>query len=232
MGVRQLSELVQMDSHEAVLDEVHIILDLISPGPDIGRVTSAFILAVNLYNGIYPGYQACNTEYHDLHHTIDVFLAMARIIHGATLNNIHFTERQIFLALIAALLHDVGYIQEEHDKQGTGSKYTDCHVQRSMDFVEKYGDQNGFSEEEISSLKVIILCTDITIDISTIDFPSAKIKNLGKMLAVVDLLAQMADRIYLEKLLFLYHEYREANFGDYQSELDLLHKTIKFYDFV
>ena len=47
-----------------------------------------------------------------------------------------------------------------------------------------------------------------------------------------DLLAQMADRLYLEKLLFLYHELREAKVGDYEGELDLLRKTIDFYDFV
>ena len=52
------------------------------------------------------------------------------------------------------------------------------------------------------------------------------------MLGTADILAQMADRTYLEKLLFLYHEFKEANMGGYEGEVDLLRKTIDFYDFI
>jgi hypothetical protein len=50
------------------------------------------------------------------------------------------------------------------------------------------------------------------------------------MLGSADLLAQMSDRIYLEKLLFLYREFKEARVGGYQSEVDLLKQTISFHD--
>jgi hypothetical protein len=52
------------------------------------------------------------------------------------------------------------------------------------------------------------------------------------MLGAADLLAQMADRTYLSKLLFLYHEFREGKVGDYESEVDLLRKTVGFFDFI
>jgi len=229
---RQLSSLVQMDSAQAVLDEVQIILDLISPDYSFALVTSAFISTVNLYKGSYPGYRACNTEYHDLHHITDTFLAMARLMHGATVDGEAFTDRQIALGLTAALLHDTGYIQEEHDREGTGSKYTTSHVQRSMNFLKRHGPEHGLSNEEIAAGRTMILCTDLAVDISTVVFPSAKVELLGKMLGAADLMAQMADRTYLEKLLFLYYEFREAKVGDYKSEVDLLHKTIGFYDFI
>ena len=45
-------------------------------------------------------------------------------------------------------------------------------------------------------------------------------------------MAQMADRMYLEKLLFLYYEFREGEVGDYKSKVDLLRKTIGFFDFI
>ena len=45
-----------------------------------------------------------------------------------------------------------------------------------------------------------------------------------------DLLAQMADRYYLEKLLLLYKEFEEARLGGFDSELDLLKKTVDFYE--
>jgi hypothetical protein len=55
---------------------------------------------------------------------------------------------------------------------------------------------------------------------------------MAMMLGTADLIGQMADRTYLEKLLFLYIEFKEGNVDDYDSELDLLQKTATFYDFV
>ncbi len=232
MKIKKLSDYVRMDSPEAVLDEVLIILDLISPGFNTAPVDAAFKSAVNLYKGDYPGYRACNTEYHDLRHIIDTFLAMARLIHGAVAEGEDFTDRQIVLGLIAALFHDAGYIQEEHDTEGTGAKYTTNHIQLSMNFLERHGAELGLSNEEVTVSRTMILCTDVAVDISTIiAFPSARIELLGKMLGAADLLAQMADRTYLEKLLFLYYEFREAGIGVYESQIDLLRKTVRFYDF-
>ncbi len=228
----QLSELVPMESPTAVLNEVQIILGLTSPDFDTAPVVEAFNMTVRLYQGKYPGYKACNTKYHDLRHTTDTFLAMARLIHGAVLDGETFTDRHIILVLITALLHDAGYIQEEHDIEGTGAKHTADHVLRSIDFLNLVGPELGLSDEEIDAGRDMILCTDLAVDISTILFSTAKIELLGKMLAAADLLAQMADRTYLEKLLFLYREFREAKVGDYESEVDLLRKTVGFYDFI
>ncbi len=124
------------------------------------------------------------------------------------------------------------HFEEVHDKEGTGSKYTANHVQRSMDFLERHGSELGLSYEEITEGRAIILCTDLTVDISTIVFTSGKVELLGKTLGSADLLAQMADRTYLEKLSFLYYEFKEAGIGDYESEVDLLQKTLAFYDFI
>jgi len=51
-------------------------------------------------------------------------------------------------------------------------------------------------------------------------------------LGAADLLAQMSDRKYLEKLLFLYYEFKEGKVSGYESEVDLLRKTLGFYDLV
>ena len=231
MDGRILSDLVEMNSPEVVLDEVQIILKLIDPDFNITPVISAFFSTTELYNGSYPGYRACNTDYHDLHHIIAVFLAITRLIHGAMLESGTFTDREITLGLISALLHDAGYIQEEHDLEGTGSKHTANHVQRSMDFILKHGTELGLSDKEVVACQSMIFCTDISLDISTIEFPSAEVELLSKMLGTADLLAQMADRAYLEKLLFLYHEFKEAKVDEYENEVDLLRKVIDFYDF-
>jgi hypothetical protein len=41
--------------------------------------------------------------------------------------------------------------------------------------------------------------------------------------------AQIADRHYLEKLLLLFQEFKEAGIPDFATELDLLKKTEGFY---
>jgi len=227
-----LYDLAQMDSPEAVLDEVLIVLRLISPDYDVDPVTDAFMTTVDLYEGRYPGYQACNVGYHDLNHITDTFLVMARLIHGAVVDGESFSDREIAIGLIAVLLHDAGYIQEEHDNVGTGAKYTTIHVQRSMTFFGAYGKQYGLSNEEITAGQSMIHCTDLSVDISTISFQSAVVEFLGKMLGAADLLAQMSDRKYLEKVLFLYYEFKEGMVDGYEGEVDILRKTVGFYDFI
>jgi hypothetical protein len=136
----------------------------------------------------------------------------------------------VITALIAAILHDVGYIQEESDTRGTGAKHKTDHEQRSMDFLSRHGFKFGLSAEEIASGRIMILCTDMDTDIGTVAFPSPQIELLGKMLGAADLMSQLAEQTYLEKLLYLYYECKEAGVGDYQSEVDILRKAVDFYD--
>ena len=223
-------KLFQPDTADGVLNEVLEILHLISPGFDHAKVSNVFNDVNRIYAGNYPGYRACNTDYHDFPHVCAVFLAMARLIHGAVIDKVSFTERHCVLGLIATILHDVGYIQEENDRIGTGAKYTKTHVQRSMDFLSRHGSEYGLSSREIATARNIIRCTDLAVEISTIRFTDPQSELLGKMLATADLLAQLADRLYLEKLSFLYHEYKEGGVGDFNSELDVLKNAIGFYD--
>jgi len=231
MEKTQLSDLVDSGSSDAVFHEAQIILTLISPSFNTTPVSFAFTTVVKLYEGKYNGYKACNTEYHNLRHATDTFLTMARMIHGAVLQKENLEKRHIDLGLIAALFHDAGYIQKENDNDGTGAKYTANHVQRGMEFLEIAGPGLKLSSKEISDINAMLLCTDLAIDVSTITFSSDSIELLAKMLGAADLLAQMADRIYLEKLLFLYREFKEAGLTGYNNEVDLLEKTIDFYDF-
>jgi HD superfamily phosphodiesterase len=226
-----ISKHFYFDSSDEVLREVLEIIRLISSGFNTKSVCEVFDATECLYKGNFPGYSACNTGYHDFRHAIDTFLAMARLIHGAVLAKNFFSERQIITALTAAILHDAGYIQEKSDNQGTGAKYKINHEQRSMAFLSRHGFEFGLSAEEIAACNSIILCTDMNADISAISFSSLRIELLGKMLGTADLMAQLAERRYLEKLLYLYHEYKEAGIGDYENEVDILHKAADFYEF-
>lgn len=232
MDDRELYSVLQIEEPRKVLEEVEGILALISPNFDTKALIAAFDVIVALFEGRYSGYRACNTEYHDLRHTTDTLLAMMRLIHGAVSDGDEFTHRYIGIGLIAALFHDVGYIQEDGDTDGTGAKFTATHVQRSMDFFEQYGRTTGMSEEEVAAGRDMISCTDLWTDISEICLSSRVAEDMGKILAVADLWAQMADRVYLEKLLFLYQELKECFPPLFKSQVDLIRKTIEFYGVV
>ena len=51
---------------------------------------------------------------------------------------------------------------------------------------------------------------------------------LGKMLGTADLLGQMSDRTYLEKLPFLYLEFKHAGIDGVGTELDFFDSTPGF----
>lgn len=227
----QLSTLLPVDTPAASHEEVLTILKLTAPELIPLPISSALKIVMDLYSGEYPGYRACNTQYHDLKHTIETYLAMARLIHGTAVEKQYFSERLIVLGLISALLHDAGYIQTEDDLDGTGAKYTATHVKRSMDFIGRHADDLKLTGNEVETCQSMVLCTDLAADIDSIEFPSEQIALLGKMLGTADLVAQMADRTYLEKLTALYTEFDEGGVGDYADEVDLLKKTVGFYDF-
>ena len=229
MNSKRLYDLINMDSAEGLLHETETILQMVFPGYDASPVIKAFQDTMCLYAGEYPGYQACSTGYHDFQHCGETLLAMSRLAHGAAAEGIRFPIPALELGLIAALMHDAGYVQEKDDSIGAGGKHTATHVRRSMDFAAHYGRQNSFTADAIIACQAMISCTDLEADSDAIAWPSRDVELLGKMLATADLLAQLADRAHLEKLFYLYQEFQEGMVRGYNSAEDLLRKTIDFY---
>jgi hypothetical protein len=225
----QISTLVHMEHPQDVLDEAKKIACMMVPQFDVERLNGIFIDVLSLFNGGYPGYQGCDTQYHDLKHTTDTFLAMARIIHGATVMGRSFSEWHIALGLISALFHDTGYLMADGE-EGPGARYTLIHIRRSIDFMDDYFSARGFSREDFQFCRNILNCTGLNVTIDEIQFASDENEILGKMLGTADLLGQMADRTYLEKLPFLYDEFRIADVPGLGSELDFFMDTLKFFE--
>jgi len=205
-----LSNLIDMEDPDAVIAEVKGMIGAVFPDFKFSRIDEAFTDINRLFRGEFPGYRACNTAYHDLKHTTDCFLAMARLIHGAIIEGEFFDQENVTLGLLAALFHDTGYIQSEVDTKGTGAKYTLMHIQRSIDFMWAYLKERRYPAHYCLEGKNMLHCTGLTAKIREIRFLSEETKTLGKMLGTADLLGQMADRTYLEKLLFLYREIQEG----------------------
>ncbi|MFH0921599.1 MAG: hypothetical protein V1913_14705 [Fibrobacterota bacterium] len=228
-----LADLVNMSDPEAVLRETRLVMESAFPGFDFVPVEAAFHDTTRLFLGLYPGYLSCSTPYHDLKHTTDCLLALTRLIHGACLEGACPGEDTVRDGLLSALFHDVGYLQRlDEPREGTGAKYTLVHVRRSANFAMEHGRRHGFSDTTIENLKDIILCTDLVVDIDKLPFTGDDVRLIGRMLGTADLLGQMADRTYLEKLLYLYREFMEGGMEGYATELELLRKTTGFHDFV
>ncbi len=226
---RQLSNLLHDNSPGTVLREVKAIYSPFHGKSSFQKVIRACAIVEKLFRGKMNGYRECNTEYHDLGHTIDVFLATARLLDGHAIENGPLDDDLASLILVAALLHDAGYIQETADKEGTGAKYTLNHVDRSIEFAFHHRDDFTLSLEEAEVVGRIIKATEFSMDFSMIPYRDNKERLTGAILGTADLMGQMADRIYLEKLLFLYNEFREAGIPGYTTEFDILKKTVGFY---
>jgi hypothetical protein len=222
-------KLLDIRDNSAIIKEVKFTTSLINPQFDFKYLDRAFRDIEKLFRGQYPGFKKCNTNYHDFRHTMLVLLAMVRLIHGANLQGIRFTNKEINMGLISALMHDTGYIQTDDDDSGTGAKYTLVHIKRSIMFVQEYYAKEEYFQDDLENFSDILNCTGLSIDITKITFSSASMEIMGKILGTADLLGQMADRLYLEKLIPLFHEFEEGKVPGFQDELDLLKKTTNFW---
>lgn len=225
-----LSGLINMNDHREVLDEVRTILRLIKPRFDFSRLDRAHSIVTDLFAGLYPGYRGCNTQYHDLPHTVEIMLAMARLIHGAIVEGAKLTEKHVNLGVISALMHDTGYIQTLDDTEGTGAKYTLTHIERSVNFTSLIYAGDPYFGGELFNFRDILFCTGLDFRIARINFSTPQVKLLGQLLGTADLLGQMARRNYPDKLVHLYREFVEGRVAGFKSEFDLLDKTKQFQE--
>ena len=214
---------------DAVWDKAAGILMRINPGYDTSFIKAVFNDVMRLFRGDYPGYSSIKTLYHDKSHTLDVFMCAVRLMHGVHLSGNRLSEDEMALIMIAALMHDIGYSQMDGEEGGTGAQYTRTHVKRGIAFMKKYIAEKHLPSGYPAALEPMMSGTDPALKFSLIEFPDERTRLLGQIVVTADLTGQMADRTYLEKLLFLYLEFREANFGNYQNMFDLLRQTSTFY---
>lgn len=223
----QLARLVDGDDPGAVLAETGRIFKYWFDDADWAPVRSAADAIVDLFAGHFPGYRACDTGYHDIRHTMAVVLTTARIADGLFLERGPFPAPLARDLFIAAAFHDVGYIRTVEEEGGTGARFTSVHVQRSADFAQAQASRFGAEGGRVSR---IIQATGLKGEYDEQAWLDELEKEAGRVLASADLVGQMSDRAYLEKLLFLYYEFKEAGFSGYDTEFDMLRKTMGFYE--
>ncbi len=228
----EINSLFANNDPEEVWAKALSIARRINPSYDPALARTVFVDVMRLFRGEFPGYCAIKTLYHDLPHTLDVFLCAVRLMHGVHVLGSRISDDEITMVMIATLMHDVGYAQPLGEETGTGAQFTESHVRRGVEFMRRYLVERQFPPGFADPLEPIILSTDPALTFSQLDFPDERSRLLGKIVGTADLTGQMADRTYLEKLLFLYLEFKEAHFGNYQNIHGLLRQTEKFYEHI
>jgi hypothetical protein len=226
----EIHKLFANSNPDEVWDRAVDIVRRISPAYDFSRALTVYTDVVRLFRGEYPGYGAIGTLYHDLRHTLDVFLCGVRLMHGVHLSGNRLDDRELTLIMMAALMHDIGYAQRRGEEAGTGAQHTLEHVERGIRFLRDYLSSRDFPPDYLLVLEPMLHSTNPSLSFATIPFPDARTRLLAQIVATADMVGQMADRSYLEKLLFLCQEFKEAKFGNYQSLHDLLCQTKSFYE--
>src|SRR5687768_3349053 len=120
----------QPEDVKAVVESIYSEL---FPNGSGGFVEEAFQIAIDCFSGKHKDYQAIDAIYHDLEHTMQGTLCMARLLRGYSRAQEQppIPQRMFELGILAILLHDTGYLKKKGDNEGTGAKFTLVHVKRS-----------------------------------------------------------------------------------------------------
>ncbi len=234
---------VNVTAADSVCQHVREIFTSIYPANYFAPVEQSFEDFEKLFEGDFKGYQACDTFYHDKQHSLDMTLALMRLIEGY--NQLHpkapLNADYAAIGIITALYHDAGYIRENGDENINGSVYTRVHVSRSANFLSQYLPMIGLADY-VEIATNIVHYTGYELKPEQIRLPDPLLHTLGYMIGSADLIAQMSDRCYLEKCRDrLYPEFVLGDIAEqihddgsreviYSSGEDLLQKTPDFYN--
>jgi hypothetical protein len=226
----------------AVESEVQEAYVEMFPRGDHQFIPGIFHWVVSWFTGKYRDYLAIDAHYHDLEHTMQGILCMARLLRrrAAQAQEPRITQRIFELGMLAILMHDTGYLKRMGDAAGTGAKYTLIHVDRSIEFAGEFMRSQNSPAAEIVSVQNMIRCTGVNVKLDSIQFQNDVERVAGYALGTADLLGQMAAPDYVDKLPILYMEFAEAARytadgkmkagGFFSSAEDLMQKTPLFWE--
>jgi hypothetical protein len=198
-----VTNLVQTTAPTAVYDEIIRLFQGLYEEPAGRLLQRAFHDVERLYQGEDAEYYPCDTSYHDIQHVLDVTLAMGRLMDGyqrSRRNGTPALPPELFvLGVLSALFHDFGYLRRRSDRRHRyGAEYTLTHVARGATFLRRYMRRQGTGRlAEIASR--LLHYTGYERRAESIRIGDTLLRRVGHMLGTADIIAQMADRCYLEK---------------------------------
>lgn len=240
-GGYDVTNTVNITDPRKVGETVSAIVRARYPEAPHAALNQAFQTFGELYAGTLPGYLGCDTWYHDAQHSLDCALAMARLMDGhdaSTPARQRLGATRTVLGVILALFHDAGYIRRANDTARNGAEFTLYHVGRSGEFLEEFLPQVGLAEYGPLAAQLVHF-TGYEIALDKIKVRGKRDRQLGFLLGTADLIAQLADRSYLEKCRsHLYREFELCGLAGkpkqngptpiYESPEDLIRQTPSF----
>jgi hypothetical protein len=234
---------VRVSSPQSVLAAVEALFRPTWPGVSLDPLTRAFAHFERLFAGEVEGFHGVDTVYHDRQHTLDITLALARLLVGYERQQEEATRlggARATVGVITGLFHDVGYLRRADDTETNGAEFTRTHVTRGARFLAEYLPVLGFGAW-VPVATAIVHFTGYELPFERIAERVSDPRDIvvGHLLGTADMIAQMADRCYLEKCRDrLYAEFVVGGvalpFTDgnpqvkYASGLDLLRQTPDF----
>jgi hypothetical protein len=133
---------VQVSSPHAVLAAVEALYRPTWPGLSLEPLTRSFEHFERLFAGEVPGFHGVDTVYHDRQHTLDITLALARLLVGFERQQpeeARLGGARAIVGLVTGLFHDVGYLRRTDERESrNGAEFTRVHVSRGARFLGEY----------------------------------------------------------------------------------------------
>lgn len=213
---REYDHFATIDTASAVEVGQYLRECLLEIFPSAKKEADNVVLASNTLNrlfcGEFPRFQACDTPYHNLEHTLQVSVCLLRMIQGAVMaRELAFEVTDLMNVLLASFCHDIGYFKQAGDITGTGAKYSAYHEARGALLASEYLAAQGFGWERIQAIQRYILSTGTHRALRYIEFSNEKEKLLAQMLVTADILAQVSDPHYFDRLQNLFLELEESD---------------------
>ncbi len=213
----------------APIDEILHLAETVNASIDLAFIREIHQDLTAYFSGSHPHFQKSTLPYHNLRHSQMVVLATVRLFHGLHCNKIHITSDTLLKGILAAYFHDTGLLLLEGDTAETGTTYLAEHETRSILFLERYAAQKGLNDDMARDCATIIKYTDLSLDPAKIEKHANSIHIAGQIVGSADILAQMADRYYLECLPLLYEEQKAGGTSKHDSAMELIKHTSTFY---
>ncbi|MEE4164561.1 MAG: hypothetical protein V2I35_01080 [Desulfocapsaceae bacterium] len=225
-----LSQIFESGISSDPFDEIAHLVHILAPAISKKQLFTIHRDIDGIFSGYNPGFRENRNKYHNLRHTYAVVLATVRLFHGLSVEGVTFSSAAVLKGLLGAYFHDTGLLLKLSDSAENGAAFTQCHEKRSMDALSHYLETSDLDTEIFTDCSAIIQGTTIDFDFLSIPFTSAEIKLVAQIVATADILAQMADRYYIEQLPHLYQEHKDGGVIDHESVFELMKETASFYD--
>lgn len=214
----------------SLVDELLFLAKTVGPSVDLQLIAGIHGDLVAFYSGAAAGFQRSDLPYHNLRHCQMVVLATMRLFDGLhSEGRLPISPSMLLRGYLAASFHDTGMLLTKDDPAQSGTDYMFGHEARSALFLKHYAARKGLTEELARDCAIIIKYTDMKSDPATFEAHSQELQLVGQVVGSADILAQMADRYYLECLPRLFVEQRAGGVCRHETALELMKATHAFY---